>query len=128
MMVVKNMDDAIAKSNQFAPEHLILQIENPGNYVEKITNAGAVFLGPWAPETVGDYVTGSNHVLPTYGYAKSYSGLSVVDFMKFISIQAVSKTGLQKIGPYAEILANLEGLDAHKNAVSLRLAEIKKNG
>jgi len=124
MIVVKDISEAILKSNQFAPEHLILQIENPENYVEKITNAGAVFLGPWAPETVGDYVTGSNHVLPTYGYAKSYSGLSVVDFMKFISIQTVSKAGLQKIGPYAEMLASLEGLDAHKNAVSLRLAEI----
>ncbi len=128
MIVAKNTEEAVALSNQFAPEHLILQLENPEKCIGKIINAGAVFVGPWAPETVGDYVTGSNHVLPTYGYAKTYSGLSVMDFMKFISIQTVSKAGLQKIGPYAEILATLEGLDAHKNAVSLRLAEINQNG
>lgn len=123
MIVAQNMVEAITLSNNNAPEHLILQVQNPEIYMDKITNAGAVFLGPWAPETVGDYVTGSNHVLPTYGYAKSVSGLSVLDFMKFISFQRVSKQGLKNIGPYAETLAELEGLDAHKNAVSLRLAE-----
>lgn len=124
MIVVKEMAEAIALSNQFAPEHLILQVNNPDAYLDSVINAGAVFLGPWAPETVGDYVTGSNHVLPTYGNARTYSGLSVVDFMKFISVQRVTSEGLVNIGKYAEVLAALEGLDAHKNAVRIRLKDI----
>ncbi|HEV2614239.1 MAG TPA: histidinol dehydrogenase [Gammaproteobacteria bacterium] len=124
MIVAENINQAINISNNYAPEHLILQINHPEKYTDKISNAGSVFLGPWAPETIGDYVTGSNHVLPTYGYAKNYSGLSVLDFMKFISFQSVTKSGLVKMGPYAEILSSIEGLDAHKNAVSLRLAEL----
>lgn len=124
IIISKSISEAIAISNIYAPEHLILQIENPDQYVDQIQNAGAVFLGEFAPETVGDYVTGSNHVLPTSGYSKSYSGLSVKDFMKFINFQTVSKSGLNIIGPYAEKLASMEGLDAHKYAVSVRLDNI----
>ncbi len=124
IILAANLAEAISISNLYAPEHLILQVENPQQYVKDIQNAGAVFLGEWAPETVGDYVTGSNHVLPTYGYARNYSGLSVLDFMKFISVQTVTKEGLEKIGPFAEKLAALEGLHAHKYAVSLRLSEV----
>lgn len=120
-IIVEDMQKAIAVSNAYAPEHLILQVEDAAQYVSSIHNAGAVFVGKWTPETVGDYVTGSNHVLPTAGYARTWSGLSVLDFMKWISVQEVTQAGLQKIGPYAETLAAIEGLDAHKNAVSLRL-------
>ncbi len=123
IIITDTMNEAIDISNAYAPEHLSLQIDGPDHFIKDIKNAGAVFLGQWTPETAGDYVTGSNHVLPTYGYARSYSGLSVTDFMKFISFQKVSKQGLEKIGPYAEKLAALEGLDAHKQAVSLRLNE-----
>jgi histidinol dehydrogenase len=127
IIVVNSIEQAISISNNYAPEHLILQIALPQNYVSYIKNAGAVFLGPWSPETIGDYVSGSNHVLPTYGYARSVSGLSVTDFMKFISFQMVTKNGLKEIGGFAERLAELEGLHAHKNAVTLRLAGMITN-
>lgn len=126
MIIVNTIEEAVAISNSYAPEHLILQVATPDQYVPQILNAGAVFLGQWAPETVGDYVTGSNHVLPTNGYAKSYSGLSVADFMKWISFQRVTHTGLKSIGPYAEKLADIEGLDAHQSAVSRRLAKMEE--
>ncbi len=124
IIVVDNIEHAISISNQYAPEHLILHIADAENYIPMIQNAGAVFLGPWSPETVGDYVTGSNHVLPTYGYARSFSGLSLKDFMKIISFQTVTKQELKRIGQVAECLAELEGLNAHKQAVSLRLADL----
>ena len=123
IIIANNISQAIEISNAYAPEHLILQVNEPDKYISTIKNAGAVFLGKWAPETVGDYVTGSNHVLPTYGYARNYSGLSVIDFMKFISFQTVTREGLERIGPYAQVLADIEGLTAHKRAVSLRLYE-----
>ncbi len=124
IIIAETIEAAVAISNQYAPEHLILQIENPELTISQITNAGAVFLGAWTPETLGDYVTGSNHVLPTYGYAKTFSGLSMNDFMKIISFQQVTPEGIKNIGPYAEKLAELEGLDAHKNAVTLRLRNL----
>lgn len=127
IIIVDDINEAISISNTYAPEHLILQIAAPESYIPDIQNAGTVFLGKWSPEAVGDYVTGSNHVLPTYGYAKSYSGLSVMDFMKWISFQTLTKTGLENIGPYAEKLAAMEGLDAHKRAVTLRLAQVEIN-
>ena len=120
IIIVETVTEAIAISNHYAPEHLILQVAQAEDYVEQIQNAGAVFLGAWAPETVGDYVTGSNHVLPTSGYARNYSGLSVLDFMKFINVQNLTEAGLQAIGPYAAELAEIEGLTAHKQAVVLR--------
>ena len=120
VIIVEAVAQAIAISNQYAPEHLILQTAQAQSYVGQIQNAGAVFRN-WAPETVGDYVTGSNHVLPTSGYARNYSGLSVLDFMKFINVQTVTEEGLQAIGPYAAEIAEIEGLTAHKQAVVLRL-------
>ncbi|MEN9947042.1 MAG: histidinol dehydrogenase [Pseudomonadota bacterium] len=116
---------AFSISNQYAPEHLILQIANAETYLSMVHNAGSVFIGEWTPEAVGDYASGTNHVLPTYGYAKMYSGLDVSSFMKGISYQQLSAQGLQEIGATVECLASLEGLDAHRNAVSLRLAELK---
>ncbi len=120
---VQDIDTALDIANTYAPEHLILQVREPSKYMAKINNAGAVFLGPWSAETMGDYITGSNHVLPTHGYARNISGLSLLDFMKFISFQTVSRKGLEVAGPYAEIMAQQEGLMAHKNAVSIRLKD-----
>lgn len=123
IILVNEIEQAVSISNRYAPEHLSLQLQNPEQYLPQIQNAGAVFLGSWTPETVGDYVTGSNHVLPTYGYARNHSGLSLTDFMKSISVQRVTAKGLQIIGSYAETLASIEGLDAHKAAISLRLKQ-----
>jgi histidinol dehydrogenase len=122
IIVVEELAYAIQIANLYAPEHLILQLRDAEEYKADIQNAGAVFMGYWTPETVGDYVTGSNHVLPTNGFARSVSGLSIMDFMKFIYFQTVTQEGMQQIGPHAEVLAALEGLDAHKNAVTLRLS------
>ncbi len=112
-----------AVSNAYAPEHLIVQVENPRQFLTGITAAGSVFLGPWTPESLGDYCSGTNHVLPTYGHARSHSGLSVTDFMNRITVQQASSAGLQAIGPDAEILAQLEGLDGHRLAVTERLEQ-----
>lgn len=121
LIEVDDLTTAVRISNDYAPEHLILNVKDKERYTAKIINAGAVFLGPWSAETFGDYLTGSNHVLPTNGYAKAVSGLGLNDFMKYISFQTVSQSALKSIGPYAEQLASLEGLSAHKNAISLRL-------
>lgn len=123
IIIVQNIDEAISVSNLYAPEHLILQVRQPQQYISAINNAAAVFVGPWSAEALGDYVTGSNHVLPTNGYARQCSGLSVVDFLKFISIQTVTHDGLEKMAPFAQQLAEVEGLHAHKNALSLRLVK-----
>ncbi len=107
--------------NRYAPEHLILQIENPRNLVADIHNAGSIFLGPWTPESVGDYASGTNHTLPTFGAARAYSGVTLESFMKYISIQELTRKGLEALGPTVETLATLEGLEAHRRAISLRL-------
>jgi len=119
---VANLDVALDVANRYAPEHLILQIESPRTWVDRVQAAGSVFLGPWTPESVGDYCSGTNHVLPTYGFARSYSSLGVADFMRSMTIQELSQSGLREIGPVAMELAMLEGLDAHSEAVRLRLA------
>lgn len=121
LMIVDDVLDAIDIANEYAPEHLIMQVEEPRTYLDKIQNAGSVFLGPWSPESAGDYSSGTNHVLPTYGFAKSLSGLSVRDFMKSISIQELTRDGLFDIADTIRIFATIEGLDAHKNAVEIRL-------
>jgi len=126
MIVVDSITQALAISNHYAPEHLIMQVEHAERYMAEIIQAGTVFLGPWAPETLGDYVSGSNHVLPTYGFARVLSGLGLIDFMRCISFQCVTPAGLQAIGPAAEQLAEIEGLHAHQRAVSVRLASFKK--
>jgi histidinol dehydrogenase len=127
-ILTESIDDSIEVSNQYGPEHLIIQTENLEDQVAKIESAGSIFLGPYSPESVGDYASGTNHVLPTYGFAKSYSGVSLDSYMKAITVQKLSKEGLQTIGPAVEVLAKTEKLDAHKNAVSIRLAYIESLG
>jgi len=121
IIVTTDVEEAVQLSNQYAPEHLILQIDSPRRWLERIRAAGSIFLGPWSPEPMGDYCSGTNHVLPTYGYARAYSGLSVADFQRRITVQELSPEGLLDLGPTASTLAGLEGLDAHALAVDLRL-------
>ena len=110
-LVVANLDTAFEVSNAYAPEHLILQVQEPRHWLSRVRSAGAVFLGAWSPEPCGDYCSGSNHVLPTNGHARTLSGLSVRDFMKTIAVQELSQEGLAALGPTAVTLALLEGLD-----------------
>ncbi len=121
LILADNLTQAMDISNRYAPEHLSLQVREPRRLLDRVRNAGSVFLGPWSPEAVGDYASGTNHVLPTYGYARTYSGLGVQDFEKSITVQELSEGGLKHIGPAVERLASIEGLDAHKNAVTVRL-------
>jgi len=121
IIVVDTIETAIGVSNRYAPEHLILQIANARTALANVRNAGSVFVGPWTPESVGDYCSGTNHVLPTYGYADTYSGLGVDQFMRFMTVQELSRDGLADISPAVITLAGLEGLDAHAAAVSRRL-------
>jgi histidinol dehydrogenase len=123
-IVAPDLDTALRISNDYAPEHLLLQVREPRQWLARVRNAGSVFLGPWSAEPLGDYCTGTNHVLPTYGYARSLSGLSVSDFVKTISVQELSPAGLAALGPTAVTLAELEGLDAHAQAVSRRLSAL----
>ena len=129
-ILVADLKTALNVSNQYAPEHLILQVENPNELLDGVHAAGSVFLGPWAPESVGDYCSGTNHVLPTYGFARSYSSLGVTDFLRSMTVQSLTAEGLRNIGPIAERLAALEGLDAHGRAVRERLDALdeKSNG
>ena len=123
-MLVDTREDAIAWSNRYAPEHLILHTEAPEALVPLVTNAGSVFVGPWSPESCGDYASGTNHTLPTYGYARQYSGVSTATFQKHITAQTLDARGLQALGPHVVTLAECEGLEAHANAVRVRLAAI----
>lgn len=125
MIIADNRADILDIINQYAPEHLIVQLQKPKSYVGDIRNAGSIFLGPWTPESVGDYASGTNHTLPTYGAARAYSGVTLDSFLKYISIQRLTKSGLKNLGPVVERLAEMEGLDAHKRAVSLRLEALK---
>lgn len=119
-ILVKTLDDAIALANEYAPEHLILQVANAGKVAEKVVNAGSVFLGNFTPEAAGDYASGTNHTLPTNGYAKAYSGVSLDSFVKKITFQEITKAGIKSLGPVIETMAEAEKLIAHKNAVSIR--------
>jgi len=120
-LLVADLEMAIRLANDYAPEHLILNVREPRRWLEQVRNAGGVFLGSWTPEPLGDYCSGTNHVLPTYGHARSVSGLSVRDFLKTISVQEASPFALRALGPVAATLAGLEGLDAHANAIHRRL-------
>ncbi len=120
-IVVRDVPAALEVANAYAAEHLILQLRDARRWLPEVRNAGSVFLGEWSPEPMGDYCSGTNHVLPTYGYARAYSGLSTADFLKRITVQELSAEGLSTLGPTAVTLARLEGLDAHANAVSCRL-------
>jgi histidinol dehydrogenase len=125
-IVMENEDEAFELLNEYAAEHLIIAADNALALAEKVINAGSVFLGHYSPESVGDYASGTNHTLPTNGYAKAYSGVSLDSFVKKITFQQLSKEGLNNIGTAVELMAAAEGLDAHKNAVTIRLNEIKK--
>jgi histidinol dehydrogenase len=127
IVVMKDQNQAIALINQYAPEHLIIALENEDEVVEKIYNAGSVFIGNFTPESAGDYASGTNHTLPTYGYARNYSGVSLDSFQKKMTYQKISPEGLQNIGPSVEIMAENELLQAHKNAVTIRLNRLKSN-
>lgn len=121
MIVANDRADIIDIINRYAPEHLIMQVKQPETYVAAIRNAGSIFLGPWTPESMGDYASGTNHTLPTYGAARAYSGVTLESFIKYISVQRATKKGLQRLGPTVEKLAEMEGLEAHRRAISLRL-------
>ncbi|MGI9237557.1 MAG: histidinol dehydrogenase [Woeseiaceae bacterium] len=121
IIVAADIDTAISISNRYAPEHLILQVENPRQLLPALRNAGSIFVGQWAPESVGDYCSGTNHVLPTYGFAQTYSGLGLDQFMRQMTVQELSREGLQSLGDAVISLANLEGLDGHAAAVRRRL-------
>ena len=128
IVLVDSLDVAFEVSNEYAPEHLIVQTRNARSWLPKIRNAGSVFLGTWTPETMGDYCSGTNHVLPTYGFARAYSGLSLTDFLKRMTVQELTSDGLRDLGPVAVSIAELEGLDAHANAVQVRLAHLDRQG
>ncbi len=119
---VNSMVEAVEISNRYAPEHLILNCSDADQMADLVTAAGSVFIGPWTPESLGDYCSGTNHVLPTYGYARAYSGLSVNDFLRRMTLQRASQLGLRSVGPCAATLARAEGLDAHRMAVEYRLS------
>lgn len=125
-ILVKNKTEGIELLNEYAPEHLILSCKDSDKLAQRIINAGSVFIGNFSPESVGDYASGTNHTLPTNGYAKAYGGVSLDSFVKKITFQKLTPKGLQRIGKTVEIMAEAEGLLAHKNAVSLRLQKIKK--
>lgn len=121
LILVKDMDEGVAMVNEYAPEHLIIETKDYMQLAERVVNAGSVFLGSYSPESAGDYASGTNHTLPTNGYAKAYSGVSLDSFIRKITFQEVTPEGIATIGPAIEVLAANESLDAHKNAVSLRL-------
>jgi histidinol dehydrogenase len=120
ILSVDSLDKCFDISNKYAPEHLILQIENAEKYVDIVLNAGSVFIGNYSSEALGDYVSGTNHVLPTSGYAKSYNGIIIESFMKSITFQKISKEGMLKMASAVEVLSDIEGLEAHKMSVVLR--------
>ncbi|GLQ98685.1 histidinol dehydrogenase [Dyella mobilis] len=125
LIEVDSLPQAVEVSNRYAPEHLILQVDAARDLLDGVESAGSVFVGAWTPESVGDYCSGSNHVLPTYGYARSYSGVSVASYQKQITVQELSPAGLRAIGPCTATLAAAEQLEAHRRAVTLRLAALE---
>ncbi len=126
LIYVEDDQTAIDLINEYGPEHYIVCVENEDFYLDNTFNAGSVFIGNYTPESAGDYASGTNHTLPTNGYAKQYSGVNLDSFMKSMTFQKISKEGIQEIGSAIEIMAEAEGLQAHKNAVTLRLNKLKK--
>lgn len=126
LIIANNIEQCIEISNRYGPEHLIMQTRNARQLVDSITSAGSIFLGDWSPESVGDYASGTNHVLPTYGYTATHSSLGLADFQKRMTVQELTPQGLLTIGKTVELMAAAEQLTAHKHAVSLRLAALKK--
>lgn len=123
-ILTESMDEAFAVSNAYAPEHLIVQVEDARSVLSQLKNAGSIFVGAYSPESAGDYASGTNHVLPTYGYAKNYSSLGLLDFMRRYTVQEISKEGMLNLGPAIMALAAAEGLDAHEKAVEVRMATL----
>lgn len=123
-IICKDIQQAVEISNRYAPEHLIVQTENPRALQPKLKNAGSIFLGAWTPESVGDYASGTNHVLPTYGYTRTYSSLGLADFVKRYTVQELSADGLRNLAPTVTCLADAEGLTAHKRAVTIRIDKL----
>lgn len=126
LIYVEDEQTALDLINEYGPEHFIVCAKNEAFYINNIFNAGSVFIGNYTPESAGDYASGTNHTLPTNGYAKQYSGVNLDSFMKSMTFQKISKEGIQNIGSAIEIMAEAEGLQAHKNAVTLRLDSLKK--
>jgi histidinol dehydrogenase len=126
MVVLKNIDEVMEFTNRYAPEHLIIATDNYAQLASRVVNAGSVFLGHYTPESAGDYASGTNHTLPTNGYARAYSGVNMDSFLRKITFQEITPEGLQIIGPAIEVMAEEEQLFAHKNAVTLRLKNINK--
>ncbi len=126
LVLVADLDEAMALSNTYAPEHLILQTADPDALAEKVENAGSVFLGQYACESAGDYASGTNHTLPTHGYAKAYNGVNLDSYCRKITFQHLSEEGVSRIGHAVEVMAAMESLDAHKNAMTVRLRAIGK--
>lgn len=126
IIISESLTQAVAISNYYGPEHLIVQTKNPRELVPLLDNAGSIFLGDWSPESVGDYASGTNHVLPTYGYTRTYSSLGLADFSKRMTVQELSAEGLKTLAPTVVAMANAEGLDAHKRAVTIRVEKLQK--
>ena len=126
VMIMNSKKEVIKTINYYGPEHLILNISNPEKYIDRIYNAGSVFIGPYTPESAGDYASGTNHALPTNGWAKSYSGVSLDSFVKKITFQEITKKGLKILGPTLEVMAAAEQLEGHKRAVTVRLESFEK--
>ncbi|EPT8451684.1 histidinol dehydrogenase [Vibrio fluvialis] len=126
IIIAESLTQAVSISNFYGPEHLIVQTKNPRELVPLLDNAGSIFLGDWSPESVGDYASGTNHVLPTYGYTRTYSSLGLADFSKRMTVQELSAEGLQTLAPTVVAMANAEGLDAHKRAVTIRVEKLQK--
>jgi histidinol dehydrogenase len=125
-LIASSTAEAVEIANRYAPEHLILQVKDPRALLPKITTSGSVFLGSWTPESLGDYASGTNHVLPTYGWARSCSGLGLADFQRTMTVQTASEQGLRKLGPVVERLALAENLAAHQRAVRVRLEQLSR--
>ena len=125
LILVRSMEEAMELANAYAPEHLILEVEDYASLAEKVVNAGSVFMGAYTPESAGDYASGTNHTLPTSGYARAYSGVNLDSFVRKVTFQELSPEGIRNIGPAIEKLASGEQLDAHKNAVTLRLLSLQ---
>ena len=127
LILTKDLAQAVEVSNQYGPEHLIIQTEQPRQVLKNIRAAGSVFVGAYTPESVGDYASGTNHVLPTYGYSKTVSSLSLADFSRRFTVQELSADGLKTLSNSVMVLAEAEQLDAHKNAIAVRIASLDNN-
>ena len=125
-ILTPDLETAALVSNAYAPEHLIIQTNDDQQLLPKLTNASSIFVGPWTPESAGDYASGTNHVLPTYGYSRTHSSLSLLDFYRRYTVQTISSEGMRNIGPAIVTLATAEGLTAHANAAKVRLSALEK--